>query len=110
MDRVRNEARRTELLEKHARSVRSSQDPLKHSANRQILDRVDAVLRTLPPEYVTVFHLRIREEFRYSEIAAICGAPEGTLRSRIHHALKKIHRVFAAVAASPEAVSPGDRK
>jgi len=110
MDRIRNEARRAKLLEEHSVPVRASQDPLKESANRQILDRVDAVLRTLPPEYVTAFHLRIREEFRYSEIAAICGAPEGTLRSRIHHALKKIHRAFAGVAASTAAVLPGDRK
>ena len=110
MDRIRNETRRTELLEQHPRAVTSSYDPLQQSANRQTLDRVDAVLRTLPPEYVTTFHLRIREEFRYSEIAAICGASEGTLRSRIHHALKKIHRVFAASLASPEHVSPGERK
>ena len=110
MDRIRNEARRAELLEKHPGPLAPVADPLQQSANRQILERVDTVLNTLPPEYVTAFHLRIREEFRYSEIAAICGASEGTLRSRIHHALKKIHRAFAAVAAPPEHIAPGEPK
>jgi RNA polymerase sigma-70 factor (ECF subfamily) len=94
LDRLRNENRRATLLAQHARSVTPLHDPLKKVADQQLLTRIDAVLQTLPPEMVTAFHLRMREEFRYSEIAAICGTSEGTLRSRIHHTLKKIHQAL----------------
>jgi len=95
-DRIRNETRRAALLAERAQGVTPLRDPLQHTADRQVLERIDAVLDTMPPETVTAFHLRMREEFRYAEIAAICGDPEGTLRSRVHHALKKIHRALAA--------------
>lgn len=94
LDRLRNERRRTELLTKRSHSVTALPDPLQRAADRQLLARIDAVLDTLPPEMVAVFHLRMREEFRYAEIAAICGDPEGTLRSRIHATLKKIHQAL----------------
>ena len=105
MDCIRNQSRRTELLMQHADRISFLHDPWKQRADRQLLERVDAVLHTLPPEYITAFHLRIREEFRYSEIAGICGDSEGTLRSRIHHALKKIHQAFAHQATPRTDVS-----
>ena len=95
MDCIRNQTRRTELLMQNVDCITPLHDPWQQSADRQLLERVDAVLQTLPPEYVTAFHLRIREEFRYAEISAICGDSEGTLRSRIHHTLKKIHQALA---------------
>ena len=104
-DRMRNETRRAEILAQRPPVVTPLRDPLQHSADLELLQRVDDVLRTLPPEYVTAFHLRVREEFRYAEMAAICGAPEGTLRSRVHHALQKIHRTLTAVGAT-EAPEP----
>jgi RNA polymerase sigma-70 factor (ECF subfamily) len=94
LDRMRNQNRRAELLAQHAHGVTPLHDPLQRAADRQMLSRIDAVLETLPPEMVTAFHLRMREEFRYSEIAAICGTSEGTLRSRIHHTLKRIHQAL----------------
>ena len=48
---------------------------------------VEQTLASLPPVYATTFHLRMSQEFTYPEIAAICGEPEGTLRSRVHHTL-----------------------
>ena len=50
-------------------------------------DLVEQTLATLPPGYATTFHLRVAQEFTYPEIAEICGEPEGTLRSRVHHTL-----------------------
>lgn len=50
-------------------------------------DLVAQILATLPPGYATTFHLRMSQEFTYPEIATICGEPEGTLRSRVHHTL-----------------------
>ena len=99
MDRIRNHARRAELLLQHGDLDRPWCDPLKQAADRQLLERIEAVLHTLPPETVAAFHLRIRDEFRYAEIAAISGDSEGTLRSRIHHALKKIHRELSDVTS-----------
>jgi RNA polymerase sigma-70 factor (ECF subfamily) len=94
LDRLRNENRRSELLVQHAHTITPLRDPLQRVADQQLLSRIDAVLATLPAEMVTAFHLRMREEFRYAEIAAICGTSEGTLRSRIHHTLKKIHQAL----------------
>ena len=55
-------------------------------------DLVERTLATLPHSYRTTFHLRIKQEFTYPEIAAICGEPEGTLRSRVHHTMKLLRK------------------
>jgi RNA polymerase sigma-70 factor (ECF subfamily) len=99
MDRIRNDTRRAALLTQYCNTHVTAPDPLQQSADRQILERVEAVLQTLPPEYLAAFHLRIREGFRYAEIASISGDSEGTLRSRIHHALKKINQALFPNAA-----------
>lgn len=55
-------------------------------------DLVERTLANLPDSYRTTFHLRIKQEFTYPEIAAICGEPEGTLRSRVHHTMKMLRK------------------
>lgn len=62
---------------------------------RELLDQVENVLQDLPPAYALAFQLRIREEFTYAEIAAICGEPEGTLRSRVHYTIKQLRQALA---------------
>ena len=54
------------------------------------LRAIDSALSDLPATYAMAFHLRVREEFSYREMAEICGEPEGTLRSRVHHTLKRL--------------------
>ncbi len=56
----------------------------------QLLQRVESALSDLPEAYSAAFHLRVRESLSYKEIAAIRSEPEGTIRSRVHHTLRRI--------------------
>jgi len=67
-------------------------DPAAEAAHAELMRRIDGALADLPPAYVMAFPLRGRERFAYREIAAMCGEPEGTLRSRVHHALGRIRK------------------
>ena len=61
---------------------------------RELIERIESALADLPASYAMAFHLRIRERFSYREIASMCGEPEGTLRSRIHHTLGRIRKAL----------------
>jgi RNA polymerase sigma-70 factor (ECF subfamily) len=63
-------------------------------AGRELLERVEEVLSDLPPAYAMAFHLRLREGFSYREMSSICEEPEGTLRSRVHHGLKRVREAL----------------
>ena len=52
--------------------------------------RLSHLLRDLPESYAATFQLRVREDFTYRDIAEMRGEPEGTLRSRVHHTLRRI--------------------
>jgi RNA polymerase sigma-70 factor (ECF subfamily) len=56
--------------------------------------RVEAALADLPGIYAVAFHLRVREEFSYAEMAEIMNEPEGTLRSRVHRAVQQIREAL----------------
>jgi len=49
----------------------------------------------LPERQRTAVLLRFRQQLKYDEIAEIMGAPPGTARSWIHHALKALRRSIA---------------
>ena len=49
-------------------------------------------LNRLSIEHKTVFILRYREQFSVKEIAEIVDCSEGTVKSRIHHAVKKLSK------------------
>ncbi len=97
-DRLKQARRRRELTPIVAEVMvpASTVDPLDHLTRQELLRQVESVLADLPPSYAMAFHLRVREEFSYREIAAICGEPEGTLRSRVHHTLKRIRLALPA--------------
>lgn len=100
-DRLRQRRRHAEL----ASTVRdvlvpgSPASPTDALSHRELLKRIDSALADLPATYATAFHLRVREGFPYREIASICGEPEGTLRSRVHHTLKQIRRTLRETAS-----------
>jgi RNA polymerase sigma-70 factor (ECF subfamily) len=49
-----------------------------------------AVIDSLAPKHRTVLAMRIYEELDYSEIARRLNCPIGTVKSRIHYALKAL--------------------
>jgi RNA polymerase sigma-70 factor (ECF subfamily) len=71
-------------------------------AARETVRQIEAMLADLPAEYAAAFHLRVREEFTYREMAEMTGDPEGTLRSRVHHTLKRLRDRLAVSTGRPE--------
>jgi len=57
--------------------------PFDNAAHRQVHDRVEAVLRTVPEPYRTTLVLRDLEEMSYEEIAEILQVSLGTVKSRL---------------------------
>ena len=51
---------------------------------------LETALNTLSPEHRAVIELTYYEGLHYSEIAAILGCPENTVKTRMHHARKNL--------------------
>jgi RNA polymerase sigma-70 factor (ECF subfamily) len=104
-DRARTARRRGELTGAFAGELapRPDGDPLQRVRRLEILREIESALADLPPAYAATFQLRICESFSYREISEMLDEPEGTLRSRVHHALR---RVRAALEARGEAREP----
>jgi RNA polymerase sigma-70 factor (ECF subfamily) len=107
-DRHRRAGRRDRLLPEATTRARpaGTVDPLERVAHRELERRIESVLAGLPPSYAAAFHLRVREGLSYREIAAVSGEPEGTLRSRVHHTLRRLR---AHLAGPGEAAATSDR-
>lgn len=54
---------------------------------------VAALLKTLSPEHREVLVLRFYEDMSLPAIAEILGIPVGTVKSRLHHALRQLRRL-----------------
>jgi RNA polymerase sigma-70 factor (ECF subfamily) len=52
---------------------------------------IEDSLAGLPPPQREVLLLRFQDDMSYSEIAVIVGCPVGTVKTRIHHAKRKLH-------------------
>lgn len=60
-------------------------------------DQHEELLRAiagLPPEQRETLELRLREELSYAEIADVLGIPVGTVRSRLHLAVKRLREAM----------------
>jgi len=58
--------------------------------SRNFENKLQQTLATLSEEHRTVFVLRYKEELSMKEIAEVTGVSEGTVKSRLFYALKKI--------------------
>lgn len=52
--------------------------------------RVRLLMRELPPQLAEALFLRYFEELSEKEMAERLGVPKGTIKSRLHHALRKL--------------------
>jgi RNA polymerase sigma-70 factor (ECF subfamily) len=66
------------------------------SASTVERDELGRAISTLSPEHQVVVALRYYRDLPLDEIAARLGVPAGTVQSRLHYALKKLHAVMAA--------------
>lgn len=58
-----------------------------------------SALAKLSPEHREVVMMHEIEEMTYAQIAEILGVPEGTVKSRLHHAFVALRRSFVGVTA-----------
>jgi RNA polymerase sigma-70 factor (ECF subfamily) len=54
------------------------------------LERMREAIGTLPPPQREALELRLRYELSYEEIAEVLEIPVGTVRSRLHHAIRTL--------------------
>lgn len=69
-------------------------DPEHAAHSRQLADRLMLALDALPLDQRIAIVLSEIEERTSSEIATIVGAPEGTVRTRVFHAKKKLRELL----------------
>lgn len=96
---VRAAARRRAALANLAREPEGqSPDPERDVARAELADRLMIALDALPLEQRVVVVLAEIEERTSTEIASIVGAPEGTVRTRLFHAKRKLRELLGGEA------------
>ena len=95
LDYLRRRKRERELLEDVASEVivadDTSQDVDLGPIDETSLNRA---LMAIPPPQREVLLLRYRDELSYTEIAVIVGIPLGTVRTRLHHAKRRLEELL----------------
>lgn len=97
LNHVRNARRRESKSRElgpgeHAQSM----SPEEHADRRQKMARIQAALAALPEPQQDALILKQVAELTYGQIAQIFGVPEGTIKSRLHLAIKEMRRQVAA--------------
>lgn len=78
--------------------------PEARAAGRARDAAVARALASLDDEHRVVVLLRVREEMSVRDVARVLNVPEGTVKSRMHHAVRRLR------AAIEEEPSPPDRE
>jgi RNA polymerase sigma-70 factor, ECF subfamily len=93
---VRAAARRRAAMTRLGREPEptNTSDPEHATQNRQLADRLMVALDALPLDQRVAIVLSEIEERTSAEIATIVGAPEGTVRTRVFHAKKKLRELL----------------
>jgi RNA polymerase sigma-70 factor (ECF subfamily) len=93
---VRAAARRRAAMARLGREPepKGPSDPEHAVQNRQLADRLMLALDALPLEQRVAIVLSEIEDRTSAEIASIVGAPEGTVRTRVFHAKKKLRELL----------------
>ncbi|MBK7584728.1 MAG: RNA polymerase sigma factor [Myxococcales bacterium] len=92
---VRSAARRRAALERLAVEPRpSSPDPERELRRRELAAALTRALDTLPLDQRVAFVLCDVEERSSGQVARIVGVPEGTVRTRLFHARKKLRALL----------------
>jgi RNA polymerase sigma-70 factor, ECF subfamily len=96
LDYLRRRKRERELLEDVAGEVLITGDagdegPALQSIGEASLNRA---LMAIPPPQREVLLLRYRDDLSYNEIAVIVGIPLGTVRTRLHHAKRRLEELL----------------
>ena len=91
IDWLRRRKRERELIEDVVLEAPVSAGAAEPDAMPEMSEaRFNAVLAVLPPPQREVVLLRYREDLSYAEIALVVGCPIGTVRTRLHHAKRRL--------------------
>jgi RNA polymerase sigma-70 factor (ECF subfamily) len=92
---VRAAARRRRALERLAREPGHPGDsPEKRSSQRQLADALVRALDELPIDQRVAFVLLEVEDRSSAEAATLVGVPEATMRTRLHHAKRRLRELL----------------
>ncbi len=65
---------------------------------RELADRLQRAVESLPPEQRAVFALYATGEMTYGQIAEAVDIPVGTVMSRLYHARRRLHQLLEDLA------------
>lgn len=68
--------------------------PDERASSLEQAGRVRAALAQLSEGHRLVFELGVQQELPYSEISGLLGIPEGTVKSRMFHAVRKLREIL----------------
>ena len=69
--------------------------PGRASVGRELRERINGAVDALPDEQRTVFLLRQVHHLPFKEVAAVCGVPENTVKSRMRYALERLQEALS---------------
>lgn len=92
LDYVRRQKRERELLEDVAEEMREATDDSALDARTDAA--LDSAMSQLSPIHREVLLLRYRDDMSYGEIALVLGVPMGTVRTRLHHAKRRLQELL----------------
>jgi RNA polymerase sigma-70 factor, ECF subfamily len=102
LDVVKHRARvRQEALDESAPAARGDGAELRAETG-QLARAIDAAIESLPGMQRIVARLHLVEQFEHAEIAAMTGLSEGTIRSHLFHARKKLKEQLAVFYGDAE--------
>ena len=90
--RCKREQRLLELAAVEARVGSDANEAPGAGMNSDVI--MDALLAELSPAHREVMMLRFRDDLSYAEIAMVVGRPVGTVRTRLHHAKRKLYQLL----------------
>jgi RNA polymerase sigma-70 factor (ECF subfamily) len=92
---VRAASRQRAMLERVAREpVGRSEDPEHQASRRELANALSRALEALPLDQRVAFVLCEVEQRSSAEVSRIVDAPEGTVRTRLFHAKKKLRALL----------------
>ena len=87
----KNEYRRLARPQEYLHQAEAYDEDLIGRLDKQLFDEaLSNTVAQLNPQHHECFVLRFQEELSVAEIAEIVGCPEGTVKSRLHHALRQV--------------------
>ena len=75
-------------------------DPLQHSIDRELQTLVQKALLKVSPELREAVILRDLQDLDYKEIAEVLRIPEGTVKSRMHYALRGLRQALVEMGVT----------